>query len=146
MLPELWRHRGAFAGPSFEDFVDRFFYGWPSETRESKRSYSPNVDINESDTEVYLDVDLPGIDKKDIHVEVKNNTLTISGERQDERRSEDSQSCRVEKRYGRFERSFTLPDTVNADKVAAEYTNGVLSLTLPKIEKAIPKEIQVAVK
>ena len=146
MLPEIWRHRGALRGPSFEDFVDRFFYGWPTVNRENSVGWSPMVDVNESDKEIYIDVELPGIDKKDIKVELKDNTLTLSGDRADERKIENSQSCRVERSYGHFERSFGLPDSVKSDKVSAEYNNGVLSLTVPKAEKAIPKEIQVTVK
>lgn len=146
MLPEIWRHSGALKGPSFEDFVDRFFYGWPTVSNEKNGSWSPRVDVHESDKEIYLDVELPGIDKKDIKVELKDNTLTISGERFDERNVEDKHSCRVERSYGHFERSFGLPDSVKSDKVSAEYKNGVLSLTVPKAEKALPKEIQVTVK
>ena len=146
MLPQIWRHRGALRGPSFEDFVDRFFYGWPEINRENTGGWSPRVDVHESDKEIYLDVELPGIDKKDIKVELKDSTLTISGERTDERNVEDSQSCRVERSYGHFERSFSLPDSVEPGKVSAEYKNGVLSLTVPKAEKALPKEIQVTVK
>jgi len=146
MLPEIWRNRGSLLGPSLDDFIEKFFYGWPTFDRDADYKWSPRVDIHETDKEIFIDVELPGIDKKDIKVEVKDNTLTISGERRSERKTEDAQSCRVERHYGRFERSFGLPETVDTDKVAAEYRNGVLTLTLPKTEKAIPKEIRVEVK
>jgi len=145
MLPEIWKNRGSLLGPSMDDFVERFFYGWPTFESESEYSWSPRVDVHETDKEILIDVEIPGLDKKDIKVEVKNNTLTISGERKSERTSKDTQCCRVERHYGKFERTFGLPDTVKADKVSAEYKNGVLALTLPKSEKAIPKEVQISV-
>lgn len=146
MLPETWKNRGALSGPNFDDFFDRFFYGWPTQNRDYSGGWSPRVDIHENDKEILLDVEVPGIDKKDIKVEVKNGTLTLSGERKDERKTDSSECCRSERYYGRFERSFSLPDIVETAKVSAEYKNGVLTLTLPKTEKAKPKEIQVAVK
>jgi HSP20 family protein len=146
MLPAIWRHKGSLAGPTFDDLFDSFFYGWPSQNSEVKGYWNPRVDVHENEKSVYLDIDLPGIDKKDIKVEVKDHTLTISGERKEEHKSEDSRCYRSERSYGKFERSFNLSDTVESDKVAAEYKNGVLTLTVPKTEKAMPKEIQVAVK
>ena len=146
MLPEIWKNRGSLIGPSLYDFVERFFYGWPTFEKGSEYTWSPRVDIHETDKEILVDVELPGLDKKDIKVEVKNNTLTVSGERKSERASEEGQCCRVERHYGRFERSFGLPDTVATDKVAAEFKNGVLTLLVPKTEKAVPKQIEVAVK
>jgi len=146
MLPEIWRNKGSLLSPSFDDFVERFFYGWPTLERDADYTWSPRVDISESEKEINLDVELPGLDKKDIKVEVKDNTLTISGERTSERKSEDARCCRTERHYGRFERSFGLPDTVKGDKVSAEYKNGVLTLKLPKTVKAIPKEVQIAIK
>jgi len=146
MLPEIWKNRGSVLAPSLDDFVERFFYGWPSFEKESDYTWSPRVDIHETDKEIHLDVELPGLDKKDIKVEVRNNTLTISGERKSEHKTEESQCCRIERHYGKFERTFGLPDTVTSDKVAAEYKNGVLTLTLPKIEKAAPKQVQIDVK
>jgi len=146
MLPEIWRDRGSLLGPSMDDFIEKFFYGWPSFEKGSDLAWSPRVDVHETDKEILIDVEVPGLDKKDIKVEVKNNTLSISGERKYERKEEKSECCRVERHYGKFERTFGLPDTVQNDKVAATYNNGVLTLTLPKSEKAIPKEINVEVK
>ena len=146
MLPEIWRNRDSALWPSANDLFDKFFYGWPTFERNADFAWSPRVDVHETDKEIYLDIEVPGIDKKDIHVEVKDNTLKISGERKSERKSEDSQSCRIERHYGKFERSFGLPETVKTDKIAAAYKDGVLTLTLPKSEKAVPKEIQISVK
>jgi len=146
MLPALWRNRGSIIGPSIDDFIDRFFYEWPSFERETDFTWSPRVDVNETDNEITIDVELPGIDKKDVKVEVKDNILSISGERKNEKKTENAESRRVERHYGKFERTFGLPDTVEADKVSAKYKDGVLVLTLPKTEKAKPKEIAVEIK
>jgi len=146
MLPSLWRRKGSLAGPSLDDFVERFFYGWPTFEKDSDVAWIPRVDVNESDKEITIDVELPGIDRKDVKVEVRDNTLTISGERKSERKTEEENCCVAERHYGRFERSFTLTDTVDANNISAKYKDGVLSLALPKTEKAIPKEIAIEVK
>jgi len=146
MLPQLWTRRGLPAGPTLDDFVERFFYGWPSFERTDDVTWVPRTDIHETDKEVYLDIEVPGLSKDDIKVEVKNNVLTVSGERKLDRKTDTPDGSRVERHYGRFERTFSLPDTVVEDKIAAAYTDGVLTLTLPKTEKAIPKEVTVEVK
>ena len=146
MLPDIWRNRGSLMAPTMDDFVERFFYGWPSFTGDTDVTWSPRTDINETDRDIVIDVEVPGMKKEDITVEVKNNTLTISGERTQEKKSDDAECCRVERHYGKFERTFGLPDTIKADKVAAAYKDGVLTVTLPKSEKAVPKQIAVDVK
>ena len=146
MLPQIWRQRGTLAGPTFDDLFNNFFYGWPTYASEEEYTWTPRVDVHETEKDVYLEVELPGLEKENIKVELKNDTLTISGERTYEHKKEEGDSSCVERRYGKFERSFTLPDTVQADKIAAEYTNGILKITLPKSEKAKPKEITVNVK
>lgn len=145
MLPSLWRDRSSLIGPSFDDFIEKFFYGWPSYEGETDVSWTPRVDVHETDKEIYMDVELPGMDKKDIKVDIKNGVLTISGERKEERERKDKDITRRERHYGRFERSFTLPETVNPDKISADYENGLLKLTLPKTEEAVPKEITINV-
>ena len=146
MLPEIWRSRGSLAGPSLDDFIERFFYGWPSFEKNAEVAWSPRVDVHESDKEITIDVEVPGIDKKDINVEVKDNTLTITGERKYEDKEEGTNCHRTERHYGRFERTFGLPETVEQEKVDANYNNGVLHLTLPKTEKALPKKVDIQVK
>jgi HSP20 family protein len=146
MLPEIWRDRGALFGPTMDDFVERFFYGWPARAHAEDAMWRPRVDIHESETEIDIDVELPGMKKKDITVEVKDNTLTVSGERTRDERYENAEGYTTERHYGRFERSFGLPDTVDAEKVTARFTNGVLTLGLPKTEKALPREHAIAVK
>ncbi|MCE5248845.1 Hsp20/alpha crystallin family protein [bacterium] len=145
MLPELWGNRGLLRGPSLDDFVEKFFYGWPRYEGASDVTWSPRVDINETDKDLVIDAELPGIDKKDVKVEVKDNLLTISGERKQEKKTEDAECCRLERHYGKFERSFALSDTVDTGKISAKYKDGVLTVTLAKTEKALPKEISVEV-
>lgn len=146
MLPELWRRREALHGPTLNDFVDRFFYGWPAFDEETEVRWTPRVDINETEKNVIIEAELPGIEKKDVKVEVKDNLLTISGERKREEKTENTENCCVERHYGKFERSFNLGDNVTTDKVSAAYKNGILTLTLPKKETALPKEISIEVK
>ena len=146
MLPSLWRKKDSLIGPSMDDFIEKFLYGWPNYERNAELTWIPRVDVNETDKEIVLDVEIPGIDKKDIKVEVKDNTLSISGERNQEKKTENAESSRIECHYGKFERTFTLPDTVLTDTVSAKYKDGILILTLPKTEKAKPKEIAVEVK
>lgn len=146
MLPSLWKNRGAVYGPTFDDFAEKFFYGWPRYETDGETAWLPRTDVNETDKDVVVDVELPGIDKKDVKVEVKDNTLTISGERKSERTEKGENCCVSERHYGKFERSFSLGDHVDSTKIAAAYKNGVLTITLPKTEKALPKEITVEVK
>jgi HSP20 family protein len=145
MLPSLWRKRNLY-GPSADDFIERFFYGWPSFENDTDVTWTPRVDVNENEKEVLIEAELPGISKKDVKVEVRDNTLTISGERKVEKKTEDTNCCRSERHYGKFDRTFTLSDGVDAGNISANYKNGVLTLTLPKTVKAQPKEITVEVK
>ena len=145
MLPTILRKRG-YGRPGFDDFNERFFFGPPAWNREAETTWAPRTDIHENENEVLLDIELPGLEKSDIKVEVKDGVLTVSGERTRENESKDENCHRLERHYGRFERTFTLSDAIEADKVSAEYKNGVLGLQLPKAEKAKPKEIEVAVK
>jgi HSP20 family protein len=146
MLPELWNSRGTLKRPAFDDVVERFFSGWPNVEMTGEELWAPRADIHETNKEVFIDLELPGMKKDEIKIEVRNNVLTISGERKHERKTETTEGSRIERHYGKFERSFTLPETVSEDKISAGYTNGVLTLTLPKTEKALPKEITVEVK
>lgn len=146
MLPELWKRNGSIHVPTLNDFVDRFFYGWPAFDRNTDVTWSPRVDINETDKEVMIEAELPGLEKKDIKVEVRDNLLTITGERKQEKKIEKAENCCVERHYGKFERSFSLGDTVNTGKVSAAYKNGVLTLKLSKKEAVLQKEVAIEVK
>jgi HSP20 family protein len=122
----------------FEDAVTRMM----SEPRTS-RPWSPATDIIETENELVLKSDLPDVDLKDIDVQVENQTLTIKGERQFARESGDKGFHRIERSYGTFVRSFTVPSTVDTEKVAADYKNGVLTVRLPKKEAAKPRQVKV---
>jgi len=146
MLPEIWRNRGSLLGPNMDDFIERFFYRWPLLDRETETIWSPRVDVHETEKVINIDVELPGIEKKDIKIETRNNTLTISGERKYERDVKEGDTSRFERHYGKFERTFGLPESVETEKIAAEYKNGVLTVTLPKTAKALPKQVAIEVK
>lgn len=103
----------------------------------------PTVDIRETDDALLLQVELPGIEKKDVHLEVRDGALTISGERRYEKDVKEENVHRIERAYGKFSRSFSLPGSVDAEKVDAKMKNGVLEIRLPKCESAKPKEIAI---
>lgn len=109
-------------------------------------SWAPAVDIYETPNDLVVKADLPDVNEKDIDVRVENNLLTIRGERKFEKSVSEENFLRVERTYGSFSRSFSLPDTVNAETIAAEYKNGVLTVTLPKREESKPRQVKVTVK
>jgi HSP20 family protein len=106
----------------------------------------PAVDILERENDYTIKVELPGVDKKDVKITVLNDVMTIKGEKQQESEKKGENYHRVERSYGSFQRSFTMPSSVASDKIDASYDNGVLSISLPKLEEAKPKEIEVKVK
>ena len=106
--------------------------------------WMPVVDIDETKDAFVVKTELPGVDKDDVSVNIEDGVLTIRGEKKVE--TEDKKHHRAECAYGSFIRSFTLPQTIKADKVEAEYKNGVLNLTIPKSEEAKPKQIEVKIK
>jgi HSP20 family protein len=108
-------------------------------------SWAPAVDIYEKDGSIVLKAELPGIDAKGVDVRVENNVLTLRGERKFEEEAKKESFHRVERAYGTFSRSFTLPTVVDTNKIKAEFKDGVLKLTLPTREEAKPKQIQVQV-
>jgi len=105
--------------------------------------WAPTVDIRETDDAILVQAELPGIEKKDVHLEVKDRTLTISGERKYEKDVKEENVHRIERAYGRFVRSFSLPNNVDTTKVDATMTNGVLEVKLPKVEGAKAREISI---
>ena len=107
--------------------------------------WSPRVDITEDDKEYVIKADLPDVKKEDIKLTVLDNVMSISGERKYEKEEKGKKYHRVERSYGSFMRSFTVPDDADASKVSAEYKDGVLNAHLPKSEKPKPKSIEVKV-
>lgn len=110
--------------------------------------FTPRVDVAETDGSITLHAELPGIDKKDVKITVnEGNILTIAGEKKREEKTEDKEKnyMRIERSYGSFARSFTLPDNVATENINAAFDNGVLTITVPKKEPAKPKELEVTI-
>lgn len=106
----------------------------------------PNVDIREDEKAIYLEADLPGLKPEDFRLSIENYKLTLSGERKFEHEEKGDNYHRVERSYGSFTRSFTLPTTVSIDEVKADFKDGVLRISMPKREEVRAREIQVAIK
>ena len=107
------------------------------------RGFSPPLDVAEKDESFELHMDIPGFAAKDIDVQVQGNTVTVSGTREEEKDEKGKTFHRIERSSGAFSRTVSLPCAVNEKEIAAEYTNGVLSVVLPKSEEARPKKISV---
>ncbi|MGB0036292.1 MAG: Hsp20/alpha crystallin family protein [Candidatus Acidiferrales bacterium] len=106
-------------------------------------TWAPAVDIYETENELVLKADLPDINEKELDVRVENNMLTIHGERKFEQEVKEDKYLRVERAYGSFSRSFSLPNTVNTEAIKAEYKNGVLTIGLPKRAESKPKQVKI---
>jgi HSP20 family protein len=134
---------------TIQDRMHRLFrdsYG--TEGREealTTTAFAPPVDVYEDEHSVTLKIEVPGIDEKDIDVRIENNTLTVHGERKFENEEKEENYRRVERQYGSFTRTFTLPNTVEQESVQADYDKGVLKIKLAKKAEAKPKQIKVNV-
>ena len=123
---------------------DEFFYPTNRDDGElSMWNWNPVVDIYDNDENIVIKAELPGIDKKDITVDVKGRVLTLKGERSSDNEVKKEKYYRRERTFGRFERVFTLPADVDPDKVKADYKDGVLKINIPKPEEHKPKQIAV---
>ena len=131
-------------GHEVDSFLNDFF-GYPKVWSVDGASYVPKVDIVENDNTVAMRFEVPGMEKDNFKINVKDNVLTVSGERKSENEVKSNNYIRSEIRSGSFSRSFTLPETVDVDKIEADYKNGILELTLGKREEAKPREIDVKV-
>ncbi len=109
----------------------------------STGNFVPAVDIYEDEHKIILKLEVPGIDQKDVDIQLENNTLTISGERKFEKEEKEENFHRIERRYGSFARSFVLPNSVDPENITAEYVDGVLRVNLAKRAEAKPKQIKV---
>ncbi|HPF26448.1 MAG TPA: Hsp20/alpha crystallin family protein [Steroidobacteraceae bacterium] len=125
--------------------INRLFSGWDdTESSAATAGWVPTVDINEFDDRFQLFVDLPGVDPDKVDITLDNGVLTISGERTAPEENNGMVQRRVERGAGHFHRRFILPDTVDADKVAASNRHGVLEISIPKQARALPRRIKVA--
>ena len=125
----------------FEDAFTRMF-----NEPQTNRPWTPAVDIYETENDLVVKADLPDVDLKDIDVRVENQTLTIAGERKFEQQESGKGYHRIERNYGTFVRSFSVPTAFDTENIAADFKNGVLSVTLPKKEAAKPRQVKVEVK
>ena len=123
----------------FQDSLSRLF------SEPASRPWSPSVDIFETENELVLKADVPDVEPKNISIQLENGTLTLKGERQYEENKSNRGFHRIERSYGSFSRAFSLPDTVDGEKVNADYKNGVLTVTLAKKEVAKPRSINIQV-
>ena len=130
---------------SLQDEVNRLFStAFPRGGEEmTNGTWFPKVDIFENSDHLVLEAELPGMNRDDFELSFENNTLTLKGERRFEKKSEGDNYHRVERSYGSFTRSFTLPPTVTADGASAEFDNGVLHITLPKREETKARKIEI---
>jgi HSP20 family protein len=130
---------------TLRDEMDRLFEDFfaSAPERTGRGVWSPMVDVREDENNFYIEAELPGMSKEDIHLEVEQNSLSIKGERKFEKKDEGENYHFVERSYGSFYRSFTLPKNVNADGIAAEYKDGVLTVTVPKVEEVKPKKVEI---
>jgi len=132
---------------TLQDRMNRLFRDSFGDQEEAltNTSFSPAVDVYEDEHNITLKVEVPGIEEKDIDVRIENNTLTVHGERKFEEEEKEENYRRVERQYGSFTRSFTLPQTVDQESVSASYDKGVLNIKLAKKAEAKPKQIKVNV-
>ena len=135
---------------SLHDRMDRLFddlagRGWQSEEGLTTGLWNPPVDVYETRDSIVLKADLPDVNKDEVDISVEGNVLTIRGERKREKEVKEKDFYRMERSYGAFARSFTLPGTVDANKIEADFAGGVLKVTLPKREESKPKQIKVKV-
>ena len=133
---------------SLQEQVNRLFDDTFSSHRAGQSdlaTWAPAVDVFETENELVVKADLPDMNEKDIDVRVENNTLTVRGERKFEQQASEDNYLRIERAYGTFTRSFSLPNTVNPEAIRAEYRNGVLTVRMPKREESKPKQIKIGV-
>ena len=124
-------------------FYSPFFAPLHAKTDAGTYNWTPSVDISETDDNFEVRAELPGVATDDLHVSVKDNLLTLSGEKRQENVDDTLNYNRVERRYGSFQRRFTLPSEVATDDIKAEYSDGVLTLSIPKPEAAKPTEVPI---
>jgi HSP20 family protein len=132
---------------TLQDRMNRLFQDSFGDREEAltTTAFAPPVDVYEDEHNVTLKIEVPGIEEKDIDVRIENNVLTVHGERKFEKEEKEENYRRVERQYGSFARSFTVPNTVDTEKVQANYDKGVLKIALAKKAEAKPKQIKVNV-
>lgn len=130
---------------------ERFEQGWPRLPSLFSRGMGrpvmlPEVDVHEDEKQFIIEVDLPGVDEKDVTVTMANGMMTIKGEKKSEREEKEENYYLAERSYGKFERSLSLPETIDEDKIEAKFDKGVLKITAPKKPEAIKAEKKIEIK
>jgi HSP20 family protein len=125
----------------FDDFLGRPLM----RTEWSEGVWNPSVDISETKDNVLIKAEMPGLNKEDVKISMQDNMLTLTGEKKQEKEEKETNYHRIERSYGAFSRSFSLPTSVKSDKIRATYKDGILSITLPKTEEVKPKEIPISI-
>ena len=142
-----WKPLGDFV--DIRDEIDRLFDTFLPAKFQAEypvtTAWAPRVDVAETDNEVVVSTELPGVERKDVKLSVEDNLLTIGGEKKQEKETKEKNYHCVERRYGTFSRSFTLPTRIQADKVKATFKDGILTIKLPKAEEAKTKEIPIEI-
>jgi HSP20 family protein len=147
MLPILRRFSNSNRNVSNE--IDQFLGDfWRSDFpiffSDREMNWTPRIDVKESEDAYILHADLPGLKQDDVKITLHDHVLTVSGERKHEAEKKDEKYHFMERTYGSFQRSFTLPSSISGDKIKAEYKDGVLNITLPKTEDSKPREIAIS--
>jgi len=132
----------------FQNDFDRLFNSFINipEEETSLSTFSPSVDIEEKEKEFRIIAELPGLSKEEITINIKDNLLSISGEKKQEKKTEDENYHRTERIFGSFQRTFRLPEYADQDNIAAEYKNGILNVSIPKLEESISKNVEIKIK
>lgn len=128
--------------------LDEAFNAWPFQPQENgslTSSWLPPCDVFEDKNAVKIVAEIPGVDAESVKISLENNLLTLRGEKQQQAEAQSERVHRYERSYGVFERTFSLPTSVDPDKIDAQYAKGVLTITIPKAERARPREIPVKV-
>jgi len=135
---------------SLQEEVNRlfntYFSGAPESTETGEYHWNPAVDIFEDENSIKVMCEVPGVEKEDVKISIQDNVLTVSGEKKRDFEGENGSFYRVERLCGKFQRSFSLPSSVDQENVKATYKNGILTINLPKEEEAKPKEVSIAIK
>ncbi len=143
-----WRPRGDVysARNEISRLFDNFFTGWP-EPRKGllEGEWTPSVDVAETDGEITVTAELPGVKQEEVDITIADDVLTLKGEKKEEKEVKEKDYHRIERSYGSFQRSVRLPTGVKADKAKAAYKDGILTITVPKAEEAKPKQIKIDV-
>ena len=124
-------------------FEDAAVRGWKNDEPSATTSWSPAVDIYETDNEIMVQAELPGVDRKDIALQLENNVLTLKGDRRFEKETNQENYHRIERSYGGFSRAFTIPTIVDEERIRADYRDGILKIALPKKEQSKARQIRI---